>query len=195
MIYILFMTVVISGLPEEKLLGHISERYASAEGIQWDVQSVVYSDVFEEAETTSVKFVYSSPDTISVTGEQEKILGIGDTLWVMSVRHRQVQKKSIAGYLSPFEFILNWDKSYDLNGYTTDGETRKFKLVGKDDVIPERLVVSADPDDRIKSIVYVDSKGDEVTLTILGEKLSRPPKIDLFFLNIPDDYDLIDLTE
>jgi outer membrane lipoprotein-sorting protein len=195
LINFLAVIILVSGLPEEKFLGDISEKYASAEGIQWEVQSVVYSDVFEEAETTLVKFAYSPPDTISVTSKQEKILGIGDTLWVMSVRHRQVQKKSMAGYLSPFEFILNWNESYDLDGYTTDGQTRKFRLAGKEGVIPDRLVVSADPDNRIRSIVYVDSKGDEVTLTILKEKLSRPTKIDLFFRHIPDDYDLIDLTE
>lgn len=195
MIHILFTAILVCGFPEEKLLADISEKYASAEGIQWKVRSVVYSDVFEEAETTMVEFAYSPPDTISVVGEQEKILGIGDTLWVMSVRHRQVQKKSIAGYISPFEFILNWNNSYDLDGYATDGRIRKFKLVGREGVVPDRLVVSADQDDEIESIVYVDSKGDEVTLTILEEKLSRPEKIDLFFRNIPDDYDLIDLTE
>ena len=187
--------MLISGIPEEKILSDISQRYATAEGIQWEVQSVVYSDIFEEAETTMVKFAFAPPDTISVTDKQEKIVGIGDTLWVLSVRHRQVQKKSMAGYTSPFEFILNWSDSYDLDGYTTDGRTRRFKLVGKEDVIPDKLVVSADQNDRIRSIVYVDSKGDEVTLTILKEKLKRPGKIDLFYQNIPDDYDLIDLTE
>lgn len=195
MIELLSIIVLISGIPEEKILSDISQRYATAEGIQWEVQSVVYSDIFEEAETTMVKFAFAPPDTISVTDKQEKIVGIGDTLWVLSVRHRQVQKKSMAGYTSPFEFILNWSDSYDLDGYTTDGRTRRFKLVGKEDVIPDKLVVSADQNDRIRSIVYVDSKGDEVTLTILKEKLKRPGKIDLFYQNIPDDYDLIDLTE
>lgn len=195
MIKALTLFAILSGSSGEKLLDDISEKYASADGIQWQIRSVVYSEIFEEAETTYVEFAYAPPDTFSMTSDLEKIVGIGDTLWVMSVRHRQVQKKSMAGVQLPFDFILNWKDSYDLEGYSNDGSKIIFDLAGKEDVIPGRLAIAADRKMKIKEISYTDSKGDDIMLTIKGEKLKRPRKIDFFFLHIPDDFDFIDLIE
>ncbi len=195
MIKALTLFALLFGSSGEKLLNDISEKYASADGIQWQIRSVVYSEIFEEAETTYVEFAYAPPDTFSMTSDLEKIAGIGDTLWVMSVRHRQVQKKSMGGAQMPFDFILNWKDSYDLEGYSNDGSKMIFDLAGKEDVIPGRLIIAVDRKMRIKEISYTDSKGDDVMLTIRREKLKRPQKIDFFFLDIPDNFDFIDLTE
>ena len=195
MIKALILYAVLFGSSGEKLLADISEKYSSCDGIQWQIRSVVYSEIFEEAETTTVNLAFAPPDTFSMTSDLEKIVGIGDTIWVMSVRHRQVQKKSMAGVQLPFDFILNWKDSYDLDGYSNDGSVMVFDLVGKADVIPERLIIAADRKMKIKEISYTDSKGDDVMLSIRREKLKRPGNIDLFFLDIPDDFDFIDVTE
>ena len=195
MIKALTLFALLFGSSGEKLLNDISEKYASADGIQWQIRSVVYSEIFEEAETTYVEFAYAPPDTFSMTSDLEKIAGIGDTLWVMSVRHRQVQKKSMAGAQMPFDFILNWKDSYDLESYSNDSSNIIFDLAGKEDVIPGRLAIAVDRKMRIKGISYTDSKGDDVMLTIRRQKLERPQKIDFFFLDIPDNFDFIDLTE
>ncbi len=195
MIVALILFAIFFGSSGEKLLSEVSEKYASAKGIQWQIRSVVYSEIFEEAETTYVEFAYARPDTFSMISDQEKIAGIGDTLWVMSFRHRQVQKKSMAGVQLPFDFILNWKDSYDLEGYLNDGSKMIFDLIGKEDVIPERLKIAADRKLNIKEISYTDSKGDDVILTIRREKLERPGEFDFFFLHIPDDFDFIDVTE
>ncbi len=195
MIKALTLFALLFGSSGEKLLNDISEKYASADGIQWQIRSVVYSEIFEEAETTYVEFGYAPPDTFSMTSDLEKIVAIGDTLWVMSMRHRQVQKKPMARVLMPFEFILNWKDSYDLQSYYDDGSCMVFDLAGKEDVIPGRLVIAVDRKMKIKEISYTDSKGDDVMLTIKRQKLKRPREIDFFFLHIPDDFDFIDLTE
>jgi hypothetical protein len=195
LIYALILSVISFGSSGGKLLDSISEKYASAGGIQWQIRSVVYSEIFEEAETTFVEFAYAPPDTFSLTGDLEKIVGISDTLWVMSVRHRQIQKKSMSATLLPFNFILNWEDSYNLEAHSNDGSRIVFDLAAREGVIPERLEITADKTNKIKKIFYTDSKGDDVTLTIMQEKLERPRKIDLFFLDIPDDFDFIDVTE
>lgn len=195
MIIAFTLSAIIFGSSGEKLLDDISERYASAEGIQWQVRSIVYSEIFEEAETTVVELAYAPPDTFSMTSDLEKIVGIGDTLWVMSIRHRQVQKKSMAGAQLPINYILNWKNNYDLGGYSKDESEIVFDLEGMEDVIPESLAITADNKMNIKEISYTDSKGDDVVLTIRRQKLKRPGTIDLFFLNIPDGFDFIDVTE
>jgi outer membrane lipoprotein-sorting protein len=191
----LALLVILFSSPGEKLLDDISEKYASADGIQWQIRSVVYSEIFEEAETTYVEFGYAPPDTFSMISDLEKIVGIGDTLWVMSIRHRQVQKKLMTGIMMPFEFILNWKDSYDLDSCSDDGSDIVFDLAGKENVIPDRLMITVDRKMRVKEIFYTDSKGDDVMLTIRRQKLKRPRNIDFFYLHIPDNFDFIDLTE
>lgn len=195
MIIVLTLFAIIFGSSGEKLLDDISERYASADGIQWQVRSIVYSEIFEEAETTIVELAYAPPDTFSMASDLEKIIGIGDTLWVMSIRHRQVQKKSMAGAQMPINYILNWKSNYNLGGYSKGESEIVFDLEGMEGVIPESLVIAADRKMNIKAISYTDSKGDDVLLTIRRQKLKRPGTIDLFFLNIPEGFDFIDVTE
>jgi outer membrane lipoprotein-sorting protein len=191
----LALFVILFNSSGEKLLDDISKEYASADGFQWQIRSVVYSEIFEEAETTFVEIGYAPPDTFSMISELEKIIGIGDTLWVMSARHRQVQKKPMAGLMMPFEFVLNWKDSYDLDSCFNDGSGMIFDLAGKEDVIPEKLMIAVDGKMKVRKISYTDSKGDDVVLTVRRQKLERPRNIDFFYLHIPDDFDFIDLTE
>ncbi len=192
--YLLIIAALINSSSDD-LLTDTSEKYLSAEGIQWQIQSVVYSEIFDEADTAILEYFYSPPDTFSLIGDDEKIIGLGDTLWVMSARHKQLHKKNMTGIAMPADFILSWKENYDLDGFSKDGSQTTFFLLGKEGVKPSNLRLTIDKKKRIKTIEYTDSKGDLVTLSITGEKLKRPRKYHLFFLNIPDDYDFIDLTE
>jgi|GEM_PF-2132121 len=191
----LLVCLFLVGVSGEQRLADISGKYSSAEGIRWRIRSVVYSDIFDEADTTYMDFSYSPPDTFSLAGDKEKILGIGDTLWVLSTRHRQVQKKNVEDTVMPAEFILKWKDNYNLDGSVEKGSNIVFKLSGKEDVKPANLEITADVKNRIKSISYMDTKGDQVTLYIQRERLSRPEKHELFYLKIPTGYDFIDLTQ
>ncbi|MEE9553763.1 MAG: hypothetical protein V3W18_05645 [candidate division Zixibacteria bacterium] len=195
MISYLFVLAVFISSSGDDILVETSGKYLSAEGIQWRIESVVYSEIFDEADTTILEYLYSPPDTFSLVGDMEKIIGLGDTLWVMSARHRQVHKKTIAGIVMPAEYILNWKENYDLDGFSKNDSRTSFYLLGKESVNPSELTLTIDKKKRIKTIAYKDTKGDLVTLTIKREKLKRPQKYDLFFLSIPDGYDFIDLTE
>lgn len=191
----LSIILLFAGLSGDRLLSDVSDRYSSAKGIQWHIRSVVNSEIFDEADTTDIKFSYSPPDTFSLVGENEKICGIGDTLWVLSARHRQLQKKMVEGNSMPAAFILNWRDDYDLDSFKTVGSNTIFNLKGKESVKPKDLIIIVGGKKRINSISYPDTKGDRVTLTIRREKLDRPGKHDLFFLNIPEGYEFIDLTQ
>ena len=189
----IFMSLI--GLTGEAALTEASDKYSSAQGIQWKIQSVVFSEIFEEADTTILEYLYSPPDTFSLIGDQEKIMGIGDTLWVMSERHKQVHKKNTDGSTMPIDFILNWNDNYDLVDFTKDGSNTAFFMRGKENIKPSDLIILIDKKTRIKSISYTDTSGDLVTLSIKDEKLERPRKFNLFYLEIPNGYDFIDLTE
>jgi len=195
MITWLLAVIAFASTNGEGLLDETSVRYSAAEGIQWKIESVVYSDIFEEADTTELEFAYSEPDTFSLIGTKEKLIGIADTLWVLSERHRQIQKKPFDSGSMPASFILGWKNDYDMESYKTDGSETAFELTGKEGVVPSALTVKIDRKLRIKSIIYTDTKGDQVTLSIKGEKLKRPGEFELFYLSIPAGYDLIDLTE
>lgn len=194
MIIGLVLLLAVGIIPGEEQLNEISERYAAAEGIQWQIRSVVYSDVFDDADTTFIDFSYSPPDTFSLIGDREKIMGIGDTLWVLSTHHRQVQKKNVEDAVMPADFILSWRYNYDLDSVIDEGSNTRFDLTGKEDIKPKNIEITANNKMKIEAISYLDTKGDRVTLTIKKEKLSRPRGYDLFFRNIPDDFDFIDLT-
>ena len=146
--YLLIIVAFISS-SSDALLTDTSEKYLSVEGIQWRIQSVVYSEIFDEADTTILEYLYSPPDTFSLVGDNEKIIGFGDTLWVMSARHKQVHKKNTTGISMPAEFILNWKENYDLDGFSKDGSQTTFFLLGKEGVTPSDLRLTIDKKKRI----------------------------------------------
>lgn len=195
MIRIVILMLLIAGSADIDSLDKISQRYSSADGIQWEIESVIYSDIFEEYDTTRIEFDFFPPDTFSISSELEKIAGIGDTVWVMSKRHKQIQKKSTDGSVMPYNFILNWDENYRLAEYKENGGYSMFKLESLGGVLPEKLLLVTDRKNRIRRVQYLDSKGDQITMTFNKEKLERPSKFDRFFDNIPDGYEFIDLIE
>jgi len=94
------------------LLNRMAERYSQASGFQWTLQSEVYSSVFEETETTPVEFAFNSPDTFYFKSEHEEVIGIADTVWIMSKRHKQIQKKISTAYIMPSDLIIGWSDRY-----------------------------------------------------------------------------------
>jgi hypothetical protein len=192
--FIVTVTLLI-GSTDIESLDEVSLRYSSAEGIQWKIESAIYSEIFEEYDTTQIEFDFFPPDTFAISSELEKIAGIGDTVWVMSKRHKQIQKKATDGSVMPYNFILNWDDNYRIAGHKEDGEYSLFELESYGSVLPEKLRLITDGKKRIRKVSYLDSKGDEVTMVFKKEKLKRPSKFEKFFEKIPDDYEYIDLTE
>lgn len=189
------LALLIANQPAIDLLNQMADRYAKAPGIQWTMESVVYSPVFEETETTPVKFAFNPPDTFFFQSAQEEIIGIADTVWVMSKRHRQIQKKIADSYLMPTDLIINWDARYDLDNFRQGKNDFTFELAGHDGIIPDGVMIITDKNNRLKKISYKDSSGDEVTLTVRKERLKRSSDIDFFYKNVPSGYQLIDLTE
>jgi hypothetical protein len=195
MIAYLLAAILIIGLTDIESLDEVSLRYSSAEGIQWKIESVIYSEIFEEYDTTQIEFNFFPPDTFAISSEMEKIAGIGDTVWVMSKRHKQIQKKSTDGSVMPYNFILNWDDDYRISNHEENGEYSLFELESYGGVLPEKLNLITDGRHRIRKVSYLDSKGDEVTMVFKKEKLKRPSKFEKFYEKIPEGYEFIDLTE
>jgi outer membrane lipoprotein-sorting protein len=194
-IWNILILFVLSGSADVELLNEISLRYSSAEGIQWEIESIVYSEIFEENDTTSIEFDFFPPDTFSISSELEKIAGIGDTVWVMSKRHKQIQKKATDGSVMPYNFILNWEDNYSITEHRINGKYSMFRLESLGSVLPEKLLLISDEKNRIRKVQYFDSKGDQVTMLFRKEKLKRPLKFENFYEEIPEGYDYIDLTE
>jgi len=134
-------------------------------------------------------------DTFSISSELEKIAGIGDTIWVMSKRHKQIQKKATDGSVMPYNFILNWDDNYSIVEHRMNGKYSMFRLKSLGSVLPENILLISDGKNRIRKVQYLDSKGDEVTMLFKKEKLKRPSKFEKFYEEIPEGYEFIDLTE
>lgn len=194
MIHILAAFVILNQ-PSDNTLNRMADRYAKAPGIQWTMESVVYSPTFEETETTPVKFVFNPPDTFFFQSAQEEVIGIADTVWVMSKRHKQIQKKITDSYFMPTDLIINWDARYDLDSVRREKDGTYFELAGHDGITPDNVTIVTDKNDRLKKLSYKDSSGDDVTLTVKKERLRRSPDIHFFYRNIPSGYQLIDLTE
>ncbi len=195
MIGFLVAFILLNSSADIELLNEVSDRYSSADGIQWDIESVIYSDIFEEYDTTLIKFKYYPPDTFLITSKLEKIAGIDDTIWVLSQRHKQIQKKLTDGSVMPYNFILSWSDNYNLESHHKSGYNSVFELKSKGAVFPENLFLVADEENRILKVRYQDSKGDDVTMVFKKEKLKRPSKFDKFYIKIPDDFEFLDLTE
>ena len=195
MICNILLSVILLSSTDVELLDEISRRYSSAEGIQWKIESVVYSEIFEEHDTTLIEFNFFPPDTFLISSELEKIAGIGDTIWVMSKRHKQIQKKTTDGSVMPYNFILSWDDNYGIAEHRKNGDYSMFKLKSLGSVLPESLLLISDGKNRIRKIQYLDSKGDEVTMLFKKEKLKRPSKFEKFYEDLPEGYEFIDLTE
>jgi outer membrane lipoprotein-sorting protein len=195
MIRLIIASLILSSGNATDLLDEISQRYSSAEGIQWEIESVIYSEIFEEYDTTMIDFEYFPPDTFSISSDLEKIAGIGDTIWVMSERHKQVQKKLTDGSVMPYNFILTWDYNYAISDYRKKDDYNRFKLVSLGNVVPDSLLLITDGKNRIRRVQYLDSKGDQVTMSFKDENLKRPPDFVKFYEDPPKGFEFIDLTE
>jgi hypothetical protein len=189
------LVFLIATSPGEATLAKTASRYSAAPAIQWTMESKVYSSVFEETETTPVEFIFNSPDTFYFKSSQEEVLGIADTIWVMSKRHKQIQKKLSTSYVMPSDIIIGWSDRYDLDDYTVKNDLNVFILTGKEGISPSDVRLTTKRNNHLNSIYYKDSLGNDVTLTVKKEKLERSSSITLFYANIPKGFKLIDLTE
>jgi len=194
MIFLILSLAILTSHGED-LLGHMAKRYSSADGIQWSMRSRVHSPVFDETETTPVEFIFNAPDTFYFKSSQEEILGIADTVWVMSKRHKQIQKKLSEAYIMPTDLIINWSSRYALESYTVSKNKNEFKLGGRPGIRPSAVKITTDKENKIQEIFYKDSSGNDVTLTFKKELLRRAENITLLHLKAPKGYKFIDLTE
>jgi len=192
---IIFALLFLINTPGDDLLNKTANRYARADGIQWSMESVVYSPVFEETETTPVQFNFNSPDTFYFKSPNEEVLGIADTVWVLSKKHKQIQKKLSDSYTSPIDLIVKWNSRYDLQSYRKDKDGASFNLVGHEGISPREVMIVTGKKGQLKKISYKDSSDNNVTMNVKKERLARSLSIDYFYNDVPKDYRLIDMTE
>jgi hypothetical protein len=194
MIYLLIVSLIALS-PGETALNKMADRYAAAPAIQWSMESKVISTVFDETETTPVEFIFNAPDTFYFKSGQEEVLGVADTIWVMSKRHKQIQKKLSSAYVMPSDLIIGWSERYQLDDFSVENNMNVFILTGNEGVSPKDVRLTTGQNNHLNSIYYKDSVGNDVTLTVKKEKLTRSHDINLFYKNIPQGYKLIDLTD
>jgi outer membrane lipoprotein-sorting protein len=179
----------------EDILNQMANRYKAVSGIQWTMQSRLYQPIFDDTQNSPVLFTFNAPDTFYYKSDNEEVLGIADTIWVLSRKNKQIQKKLTESYLMPTDFIIKWKQHYTLKDYQTKSDVTVFGLLGNEGVSPANVKLTLDKNNRIKEIYYKDISDNDVTLTITKETLKRSQKINLFFINIPKGYKLIDLIE
>lgn len=191
----LIVVAIIALNPSPNLLNQTTERYSRAVGFQWVMESTVKSPAFDETETTPVEFIYGSPDTFYYKSANEEVIGVADTVWIMSKKHHQIQKKLMEEYTNPADFIFKWNKRYDLIGSSESKNEVEFNLKGHNGINPPDLKLTIDNKARLRKLSYTDSSGNDVVLVIKNERLLRAKKINVFYENPPSGYKLIDLTE
>jgi outer membrane lipoprotein-sorting protein len=179
----------------EDMLNKMAQRYSSAQGIQWTMQSRIYQPVFDEVDISPVQFIFNPPDTFYFKSNTEEVVGIADTVWLLSVKNRQIQKRITEPFLMPTDFIINWNQRYTLKDFLAQDDGSQFNLEGKGGVTPSKVRLTLNKNNHIKEIYYKDVSDNDVTLTISKERLKRSTDINLIYLHIPQGYKLIDLTE
>ena len=194
MIFILTLLTIINA-PGVDLLNKTANRYARADGIQWSMVSVTHSTIFDETQTISVQFIFNAPDTFYYKSDQEEVIGIADTVWVMSKKHQQIQKRLAESYTSPIDLIIKWNSRYSLDEFKQENDGAHYKLTAHEGITPTRLEIITDKNNRLKKISYKDAAENDVSLSIKKERIKRSQAINFFYRNIPRDYKLIDLIE
>jgi hypothetical protein len=179
----------------EELLNKMADRFSHAEGIIWVIESQTYSPVFEDTTKETIGFTFNPPDTFCYASDSEQVVGVADTIWVLSKKHKQIQKKLAESFLKPTDFFIGWKDRYILKDYHKNGDMGLVHLEGKEGVTPSDVRLKLEMDGQIYQIFYKDISGDEVTLRIAKQRLVRSPKINLFYEHIPKGYKLVDLTE
>jgi hypothetical protein len=177
------------------MLNQMAHLYSGADGIILVMKSQTYSQVFEETTKTTIAFSFNPPDTFFYSSDSEQVLGIADTTWVLSKKHKQIQKKLTESYLKPTDFIIKWKDHYTLKDYQTSSDFNKFDLMGKEGVSPSNVKLTLNQEGRILFINYKDAAGDDVNIRVSQQRLARSANIKLFYKDIPKGYKLIDLTE
>jgi len=181
--------------PVDVDLQKATNRYASAPGIQWEITSIIHSDIFEESDTSKINLIYNPADSFYMKSDSETLIGLGDTLWIISDKHKQVQKRILTDYARPIDFIMNWNSNYDIDSAIVRGDNRQFYLTGRPGATPSNVVLFTNKNGKLRRITYKDSAGSLINLIIEKEKLRNYSKTNIFELKSPPGYKQIDLTE
>jgi hypothetical protein len=189
------LSAILAVAPGENILDKATSHYSNASGIQWSIKSASYSPIFDETENADVEFDFNSPDTFYYKSGDEETIGIADTVWTISKKHHQIQKRLSGDYPMPTDYFLNWKARYELIADSSRKDEHEFVLKAHEGITPPQIILIIDRNNHLKSLSYQDASGNNITLTVLREKLARTKKINLFYRNIPEGYKLIDLTE
>ena len=191
----LMLASLLAVTPNANVLDRATSNYSKAAGIQWTMKSATYSPIFDETENSSAEFDYNPPDTFYFMSGDEETIGIADTVWTLSKKHHQIQKRLSGDFPMPTDYVLNWKARYDLVGDTSLTDAREFVLKAHKGVTPLQIKLRIDKNNSLKSLYYQDASGNDVTLSIIKERLARIKNIKLFYQNVHTGFKLIDLTQ
>lgn len=170
----------------------MQNHYRNKQLIYWEIRQITISPIFDEPETTLVRFYFKKPHNLFIATPDQNIYIRGDTIWVYLIKHKQIQK-NISGYvLNPFDFIDSAQTIYQI----IDSDNQKITLKSVDEMMePDSLEIYYNKDGVITRVEYLDLNDNSVIFEVLDESFSTAIPEDNFLVNTPEGVEIIDINE
>lgn len=170
----------------------VKEHYSNKQTIYWEIQQISISPIFDEPETTLVKFYFQKPHQLFIVTPDKHIYSHGDTLWSYLIYHKQIQKSISEHFFNPFDFIDSAQTYYKV--VADEGGT--MILISVDESMePDSLQIRYNESGKIIKVEYQDINDNRVIFEFLKESFSETIPDDNFLNNIPEGVEIIDLSD
>ncbi|MCD6161801.1 MAG: hypothetical protein J7K40_05235 [candidate division Zixibacteria bacterium] len=170
----------------------LQKHYYNRQSIYWEIRQVTISPIFDEPETTLVKFYFNKPHSLFIKTANQEVYAIEDTLWTYRPKHKQIQKNIGGRVFNPFDFIDSAQTFYQV--VAIDNGRLDLKRVDQS-IEPDSLSISFNENGEVKRVEYPDLNENLVIYEILDESFTRQIPADNFLTNTPENIEIIDLNE
>lgn len=195
---ILGLALVIFGSPlilAGDNLSKIKKEYAAAEVIKLEMNIIVISSVFEDADTVMAEIVISGDGRYLAKINDDIYLFDGTCNWEYSFENAQVTKRCLKkGEIVENElfFIKDLDRFYSTTVIEKDKTYKLIRVENSKGTLPDSLTLSLDSMN-ISIIEYYDLNDDLNRINIISDTIFDKIDDSLFHFSLPDSVEVITL--
>jgi outer membrane lipoprotein-sorting protein len=170
----------------------VEKHYQGKQSIYWEIQQISISPIFDEPETSLVKFYFQKPQKMFITMPDKQVYVNGDTIWTYLINHKQIQKSISEHFFNPFDFI---DSNQTYYRVIADKDGMMTLMSIDESMEPDRLEVNYSENGAITRVEYQDINDNKVIFEFSEESFSVTIPDDNFLNDIPDEVEVIDLND
>lgn len=176
-------------------LDSVISKYSEAKMLIFDVRIIVFSDIFEDTDTTEGNIVIADDGRYAADIGDDLYVFDGRCIWEYSSENNQATRNCLKPgemFENELFFIKNLEKYYKT---VSEEKDTLFLMVRKDSLhsqLPDSLYLTLN-NSRLTTLKYYDLNHDKNLVHILSDSIFEAVIPSAFDINLPDTVEVITL--